>query len=451
MARFSQAFLQSLTQPSYGEGLFEFGKGLSMTPVLFAEQKAAQERTARMASMFNIKREGTRAHQAGQTGTLEDSIVDLESMLPSIVNKDDRDATKKAILELESLLPDARKIEITNGAKAAIQIQTLLKDPNLSDERKAALTNQFNSLIADSDINAAYTTARRANRSAELEAIKTEAEISSIRNDNVSDYVVGFMLNNNLSEVPTEIQTPSGTVKLTEDQIELIKKDYVEKQTTDENFQKMVDGGALEPEYIDWINNNQDVIENNPALQASIRIINQTEGNKSLQRTRALESVRTLLDAESKRKRDAKRTKSAYEPVVNTVIETVLTGPDLVWGGGTLQDFFNDPEREDDVETFKSQAIQHLLEGGEKTDEAIIQAGMAGMKRFIPEQGLQTAREAAAAEEAALREDSIKDIMDDFESRGEPITRREAEKIFEDYLRQQAYEPLSQVSEFGAI
>ena len=123
----------------------------------------------------------------------------------------------------------------------------------------------------------------------------------------------------------------------------------------------------------------------------------------------------------------------------------------MVWGGGTLQDFFNDPERDDDVETFKSQAIQHLLEGGEKTDEAIIQAGMAGMKRFIPEQSLQAAREAAAAEEAALREDSIKDIMDDFESRGEPITRREAEEIFEDYLRQQAYDSVGLGMEFGAL
>jgi len=134
------------------------------------------------------------------------------------------------------------------------------------------------------------------------------------------------------------------------------------------------------------------------------------------------------------------------QPIVNSVIENAIMQPDLVWGGGTLKDFFEDPAREDDVETFKEQATQYLLEGGEKTDEAILKAGMAGMRRFIPDEQLQQDRLEAQNEEKQLHEDNIADIMKDLN-----VDRLEAESIYRNYLRQQAYDPLSGVSEFGAL
>ena len=58
MARFSQAFLQSLTQPSYGQGLFDLGKGLAQAPLVAQQEK---ERLARQEQLKSILQLGTAA------------------------------------------------------------------------------------------------------------------------------------------------------------------------------------------------------------------------------------------------------------------------------------------------------------------------------------------------------------------------------------------------------
>jgi len=58
MAKFSQAFLQSLTQPSYGQGLFDLGKGLAQTPMAVKQER---ERLARQEQLRSIMQMGTAA------------------------------------------------------------------------------------------------------------------------------------------------------------------------------------------------------------------------------------------------------------------------------------------------------------------------------------------------------------------------------------------------------
>ena len=58
MARFSQAFLQSLTQPSYGQGLFDLGKNLAQAPLVAQQEK---ERLARQEQLRSIMQLGTAA------------------------------------------------------------------------------------------------------------------------------------------------------------------------------------------------------------------------------------------------------------------------------------------------------------------------------------------------------------------------------------------------------
>ena len=48
MARFGQSFLQALTQPSYGQGLFELGGTIGQAPA------AAAERSRRESMMEQI-------------------------------------------------------------------------------------------------------------------------------------------------------------------------------------------------------------------------------------------------------------------------------------------------------------------------------------------------------------------------------------------------------------
>lgn len=53
MARFGQGFLQALTQPSYGQGLFELGSAIGGAPAAAKERQAKQAATAMANKAFN--------------------------------------------------------------------------------------------------------------------------------------------------------------------------------------------------------------------------------------------------------------------------------------------------------------------------------------------------------------------------------------------------------------
>ena len=55
MAKFSQAFLQGLLQPSYQQGLFEAAKGLGQTPAIMNLQRQEREDLARMKTMSPVE------------------------------------------------------------------------------------------------------------------------------------------------------------------------------------------------------------------------------------------------------------------------------------------------------------------------------------------------------------------------------------------------------------
>lgn len=452
MAKFSQAFLQGLLSPTYEQGLFEAARGAGMAPGLAVLERQRKEKeaaaTARNDSLFNAVRAGNSAYTAGNVDALNNSIVDIERILadPTLTN-DQRSKVQDVLLQQEGLLPDARKNQIAAGAKKLLNIDALLQDPNLPEDRRASLQQQKQSLESDSDISSAYVSATRKARSDELNAMETDSRMTSRINGSIADIVVNNMLSSGSTEIPETIQKADGSFfKVSAELRQEIQETFVERAASAEKFQGMIDGGSLEPEFVDWINNNAEVIDNNPALKAAVRVLNATEGKKTKERTAALTTIRTAVNKEAESQRATRRSKAAMQPLVNSVIENVIMQPDLVWGGGTLKDFFEDPRRKDDVETFKEQATQYLLEGGEKTDEAILEAGMAGMRRFVPDEQLQQDRLEAQRVEQQLHEDNITDIMEDLN-----VGRLEAEAVYKNYLRQQAYDPLSGVSEFGAI
>lgn len=53
MAKFSQALLQGLLQPTYQQGLFEAARGLGAAPGVFAQQKANEARQKKMADIYS--------------------------------------------------------------------------------------------------------------------------------------------------------------------------------------------------------------------------------------------------------------------------------------------------------------------------------------------------------------------------------------------------------------
>jgi len=68
MARFSQALLQGLLNPTYQQGLFEAARGLGQTPGLMAAEKQRQEQMQRMQGMGPVDLASMAEQQALQTG-----------------------------------------------------------------------------------------------------------------------------------------------------------------------------------------------------------------------------------------------------------------------------------------------------------------------------------------------------------------------------------------------
>ena len=68
MAKFSQAFLQGLMQPTYQQGLFEAARSVGQTPGLFAQEKEREERMKKMAQMGPVDLAKFNEERALRTG-----------------------------------------------------------------------------------------------------------------------------------------------------------------------------------------------------------------------------------------------------------------------------------------------------------------------------------------------------------------------------------------------
>ena len=96
MAKFSQALLQSLMQPSYQEGLFTAAQGLGGAPRL-AQQQAVQEQEAEKFSNLNTVGQLdfaiTKANQSGDFGAASRLATTRDKYILDIAKKT-ADATK---------------------------------------------------------------------------------------------------------------------------------------------------------------------------------------------------------------------------------------------------------------------------------------------------------------------------------------------------------------------
>lgn len=70
MARFGQSFLASLTQPSYGQGLFELGGAIGQAPALAAEKKRRDAMMEELMSGSPIQQARVLQQEGARTGNL---------------------------------------------------------------------------------------------------------------------------------------------------------------------------------------------------------------------------------------------------------------------------------------------------------------------------------------------------------------------------------------------
>jgi len=101
MARFSQAFLQGLLQPTYQQGLFEAAKGLGQTPAIMGLQRQEREQKQKLADIYST---------AMQPGTTSVQMFQAAQQLMA------QGKTEEAI----SLLTQARDLQEKEKGNAAL-------------------------------------------------------------------------------------------------------------------------------------------------------------------------------------------------------------------------------------------------------------------------------------------------------------------------------------------
>jgi len=102
MARFSQAFLQGLLQPTYQQGLFEAAKGLGQTPAIMGLQRQEREQKQKLADIYST---------AMQPGTTSVQMFQAAQQLMA------QGKTEEAI----SLLTQARQLSQTETSQLQLQ------------------------------------------------------------------------------------------------------------------------------------------------------------------------------------------------------------------------------------------------------------------------------------------------------------------------------------------
>ena len=387
MARFGQSFLASLTQPSYGKGLFELGTALGQAPALTAEKK---RRDAMMEELANLTPLETADYMVTQARTPEQLV-----------------AAKTA---RQTALSQAGKQSI-DTIQAQLAVET---DPERMKQLEDALVSvaqQTGNSAAQYRGSAAKLL--KARDDAAWEAIKRNNEKQALVDDRMVDFAVSQMLARGVTEIPKTMTTPQGEVAIPENLIDNIQSEYVSRKNKQDEFQASVEGAPLPESYIDFINNNSELLENNAQLQAAIKTIKETDGKgSSARRTGAIKVLTTLVDEEQKTIRDNKRSEDALAMNVNALVEQIVTSEDRTyfWEGDSMQDFLGGEGTEEEIKTFKEQAVQTLKENPNASMQEVIDGGMTGMRSKIPAQSKQEAREERAEEQKQLMATIAKQI-----------------------------------------
>ena len=158
MARFGQSFLASLTQPRYGQGLFELGGAIGQAPALAAERKAEQDRLARLDESFEKTIQGTAAAQQGDVAAVTKRMRELQQAMTAASTAEEKQVYMQEIQALQRLLPGARQTQLTNKAKAIYTAEKALEDKSLDPTVRTVLTERITEMKKDPDAVEQYNT-----------------------------------------------------------------------------------------------------------------------------------------------------------------------------------------------------------------------------------------------------------------------------------------------------
>lgn len=299
MARFSQAFLQSLTQPSYGEGLFEFGKGLSMTPALAAEQKRRESMMEKLANLTPLEtadymvtqartpEQLVAAKTARQTALSEAGKQSIDTIQAQLAVETDYNRMKQLEDALVSVAQQtgnpaeqyrgtaAKKLKAQGEQSISVAQQVYANEPNADNLttltrsiEQVALQTGNDPIKAVADAKAARQDVLKAKETAIKEGFTT-AYYASLNTPEQNEALLQNMRQSGFSDLATDLETKNEKfIKLRNENIENAAKNkpLTEKEINGlRNQVALIDDESTRKRYEAAVNSLEVLSKNTPA------------------------------------------------------------------------------------------------------------------------------------------------------------------------------------------
>ncbi len=156
MAKFSQAFLQGLLQPSYQQGLFTAAQQAAQLPAQLQQQKQQQEELQRFDKTTQISGQGVAAAQQGDVSALTNRIAELRRQMSKATTLQEKQRIRQEMDNLQRMRPGAEQVAVGNKARSIVQGEQALQDASLVGPARVAIQQRLEELKKDPEAMRQY-------------------------------------------------------------------------------------------------------------------------------------------------------------------------------------------------------------------------------------------------------------------------------------------------------
>tara|TARA_R110001606_G_scaffold143517_1_gene282824 strand:- start:10 stop:1797 length:1788 start_codon:yes stop_codon:yes gene_type:complete len=246
-----------------------------------------------------------------------------------------------------------------------------------------------------------------------MDRLKVQNETQVLQEDQLASQIANQILPSimNGGSFPTQIPDQNGQMVDINPELQLKIQERVSSLIGRKNDVDMaVTSGQLPESFVNWIANNQDLIDTNLAVGNAVKTLQETDGRvQSKLRTNAVKTIANFIAKEDEAALARSRSDAVIDMQINGLIEDNKNRSDLVFFGNTMQDFLEDDSEENaqNIKTFREQARTFVQSNPNATAREIVSAGMIGMRNLIGDEATQQRRE----DMLVKREQPRKDLM----------------------------------------
>jgi len=355
MAKFGQAFINQLTNPGYGQGLFNLGSAIGSAPAVAAEKERRQGIMDQLRSMdpletadFLVEQAKTpeqllkaKEYKSGVQNKIGQSQIDRQlAIINGSSNPEQIMAAQNQLINVANNFG----IKYSEYADAGQKRIKNINDNNWTlNQRATEQTNQINQKLVDNLSNAAL------NQSDPLAYINANLP---------EDFA--YLKDNVLSEFNTKTKAV-------------------------DSFNETVASGKLSQSDLDFFKSNPDILESNPALKAAYQTYTSNSASPSMMRS-AAKNLSVAVSSEKQRQRDLETSESFAKENASNAVNFILgktQSVKIMGSDGSIETvelpsgtgMFEDPDIYD--------AVQNISEDKDKFPE--FQNRLANVYRLNPQ------------------------------------------------------------------